>query len=161
EEILEFEDFSADGKSVYLKSSIGSDTARLVERDLTSGAEKTLASSTEVDAGNVLFQPRKHVMQAVSFEPGRSKWKGLDPSLQADFDAIGKLNPGDFTVVNRTVADDAWLVAFTSDRGPVSWYKWDRAAKKGTLLFTAQPKLEGLPLAEMKPVVIKSRDGLS
>ena len=43
----------------------------------------------------------------------------------------------------------------------MSWYKWDRTAKKGTLLFTAQPKLEGLPLAEMKPVVIKSRDGLN
>lgn len=160
EEILGFEDFSADGKSVYLKTSIGSDTARLVQRDLASGSEKVLAASPEVDAGNVFLQPRTHVVQAVSFEPGRSTWKVLDPSVQADFDAIGKLHDGDFVVVNRTAADDAWLVAFTSDRGPVSWYKWDRTAKKGALLFTAQPKLAGLPLAEMKPVVIKSRDGL-
>ena len=83
------------------------------------------------------------------------------PSVQADFDAIPKLHSGDFTIVNRTSADDAWLVAFTSDHGPVTWYKWDRTAKKGTLLFTAQPKLEGLALAEMKPVAIKSRDGLT
>jgi dipeptidyl aminopeptidase/acylaminoacyl peptidase len=161
EEILEFQDFSADGKSVYLKTSIGSDTARLVQRDLATGSEKVLAASPEVDAGTVFLQPRTHVVQAVSFEPGRSTWKVLDPSVRADFDAIGKLNSGDFTVVNRTAADDAWLVAFTSDRGPVSWYKWDRTAKKGSLIFTAQPKLEGLPLAEMKSVVIKSRDGLN
>ncbi|HTO89167.1 MAG TPA: S9 family peptidase [Thermoanaerobaculia bacterium] len=161
EEILEFQGFTADGKSVYLKSSVGSDTARLVVRDLATGSEKVLASSSEVDAGNVLIQPKTHVVQAVSFEPGRSTWRVLDPSVQPDFDAIAKLNPGDFEIVNRTAADDAWLVAFTSDRGPVSWYKWDRAAKKGALLFTAQPKLEGLPLAEMKPVVIKSRDGLN
>jgi dipeptidyl aminopeptidase/acylaminoacyl peptidase len=161
EEILEFHDFSGDGKSVYLTTSVGSDTARLVSRDLATGTEKVLAASDEVDAGKVLVQPRSRVVQAVSFEPGRSTWKVLDPSIQADFDAIGKLHDGDFAVVNRTAIDDAWLVAFTTDRGPVSWYKWDRPAKKGTLLFTAQPKLEGLPLAEMKPVVIPARDGLN
>ena len=161
DEILSFEGLSADGKTAYLTSSIGSDTARLVARDLATGSEKVLASSNEVDAGGVIIQPRTYVVQAVSFEPGRQTWKVLDASIQPDFDAIAKLNSGDFALVNRTTADDAWLVAFTSDRGPVSWYKWDRTGKKGTLLFTAQPKLEGLPLAEMKPVVIKSRDGLS
>ncbi|MEO8430274.1 MAG: S9 family peptidase [Acidobacteriota bacterium] len=160
DEIVGFEDFAQDGKSAYLMSSVGTDTARLVQRDLATGSEKVLAASPEVDAGAVLIQPKSHVVQAVSFEPGRSTWKVLDPSVQGDFDGIRKLNTGDFSVVNRTAADDAWLVAFTSDRGPVSWYKWDRTAKKGTLLFTAQPKLEGLPLAEMKPVVIPARDGL-
>jgi dipeptidyl aminopeptidase/acylaminoacyl peptidase len=161
DEILTIDGFSADGKAAYLETSAGSDTARVVQRDLATGTEKVLASSTEVDAGRVMIHPKTHVVEAVSFEPGRSSWKVLDPSVQADFDAIRKLNPGDFGVVNRTSADDAWLVAFDSDRGPVSWYKWERAAKKGTLLFTAQPKLEGLPLAEMKPVAIKSRDGLT
>ena len=161
DEILDFEDFSLDGKSAFLKSSIGSDTARLVERNLATGAEKVLAVSPDVDAGPVVIHPKTHVVQAVSFAPGRASWKVLDPSVQADFDAIPKLHAGDFAIVNRTTADDAWLVAFTSDRGPVTWYKWDRAAKKGTLLFSAQPKLEGLALAEMKPVVIRSRDGLN
>jgi dipeptidyl aminopeptidase/acylaminoacyl peptidase len=161
DEILEFEDFSKDGRSAYLKTSIGSDTARLVERNLATGAEKVLAVSPEVDAEGVVIHPKSHVVQAVSFAPGRATWKVLDPSVQADFDAITKLHSGDFAIVNRTSADDAWLVGFTSDRGPVTWYKWDRTAKKGTLLFTAQPKLEGLALAEMKPVAIKSRDGLT
>ncbi len=161
EEILEFLDFSADGKSVYLKSSIGSDTARLVLRSLAGGEEKVVAVAEGVDAGDVLIHPKQHIPQAVAFSPGRSSWKVLDPSIQGDFDAIGKLTPGDFQVVSRTDKDDEWLVAFTSDRGPVSYWKWDRTAKKGTLLFTSQPKLEGLALAEMKPVVIKSRDGLN
>jgi dipeptidyl aminopeptidase/acylaminoacyl peptidase len=160
EEILEFLDFSYDGRSVVLKTSIGTDTARLVERSVATGAEKVLAVSPEVDAGEVVIQPKTHVVQAVSFEPGRSSWKVLDPSVQADFDAIAKVHPGDFTVTNRTSADDAWLVRFTRDRGPVTWYRWDRTTKKGTLLITARPKLEGLALAEMKPVVITSRDGL-
>jgi dipeptidyl aminopeptidase/acylaminoacyl peptidase len=161
EEILEFESFSADGKSVYLKSSIGSDTARLVLRDLATGAEKVLAVAEGVDAGDVLVNPKTHVAEAVSFSPGRTNWKVLDPAVQADFDAIAKLAPGDFSVISRTEKDDVWLVGFTSDRGPVAYWKWDRAAKSGTFLFTAQPKLESLALAEMKPVVIKSRDGLN
>ena len=161
DEILEFEDFSFDGKSAVLKTSVGSDTARLVSRNVATGAEKVLAVSPEVDAGEVVIQPKTHVVQAVSFEPGRSTWKVLDPSVQADFDAIAKIHPGDFTITNRTADDDTWLVAFTWDRGPVFWYKWDSKAKKATLLFSARPKLEGLALAEMKPVVIKSRDGLN
>jgi dipeptidyl aminopeptidase/acylaminoacyl peptidase len=161
DEVVDFEDFTADGNSAILRSSVGRDTAPIVEKNIASGAERVIAASTEVDAGPVVIQPRKHVVQAVGFAPGRNSWKVLDPSVQADFDGIAKLNPGDFTIVNRTEKDDRWLVAFTSDRGPVSWWTWDRATKKGTILFTAQPKLEGLALAEMKPVAIRSRDGLT
>jgi dipeptidyl aminopeptidase/acylaminoacyl peptidase len=67
---------------------------------------------------------------------------------------------GDFFIANRTDADDIWLVGFNSDRAPGRYYKWDRKAKQGTFLFTTRPKLDGLKLAETKPVVIRSRDGL-
>src|SRR5262249_9110888 len=56
--------------------------------------------------------------------------------------------------------DDAWLVAFDSDKAPGRFYKWDRTAKKGTFLFTTRPKLDGLGLAEMKTITITARDGL-
>ncbi|HKS36462.1 MAG TPA: S9 family peptidase [Verrucomicrobiae bacterium] len=161
DEILDFVDFTSGGKSAYLKSSIGTDTARIVERNIAAGAEKVVASSEEVDAGNVLVHPKKHLVEAVSFAPGRAKWAVVDPSVKADFDGITGLHDGDFSVVNRDDKDATWLVAFTSDRGPVRYYAWDRTAKKGTFLFVHQPKLEGLKLAPMKPVVIKSRDGLN
>ena len=119
-----------------------------------------LAASPEVDAGGFLIHPKSHVVQAVSFAPGRSSWTVLDPSIKADFDAIAKLSDGDFFVVNRDDADATWLVAFSRDRGPVRYYSWDRKGQKGTFLFVHQPKLDGLQLAEMKPVKIKSRDGL-
>jgi dipeptidyl aminopeptidase/acylaminoacyl peptidase len=161
EEILNFLDFTADGKAATLLSSIGSDTARVVERDIATNSEKVIAASAEVDAGNVVIHPRTHVVQAVSFAAGRTQWTVVDPSVQGDFNGIGKLNDGDFSLVNRDDKDTTWLVAFTSDRGPIRYYAWDRSAKKGTFLFVHQPKLEGLQLAEMKPVVIKSRDGLN
>jgi dipeptidyl aminopeptidase/acylaminoacyl peptidase len=161
EEILAFVDFTADGREAYLISSIGTDKARAVRRNLTTGAETTLAASEVVDAQTLLVNPKTRVLEAVRFAPGRTEWKVLDPAVKADFEGIKKLHEGDFSLVNRTSKDDVWLVAFTSDRGPISFFRWDRTAKKGDFMFFSQPKLSGLALSAMKPVVLKSRDGLS
>jgi dipeptidyl aminopeptidase/acylaminoacyl peptidase len=161
EEILGFLDFTADGKAAALISSIGSDTARVVERKIETNSERIIAGSAEVDAGNVIIHRRTHVVQAVAFVGGRQHWTVIDPSVRADFDGIAELNDGDFNVIDRDNEDTTWLVAFISDRGPVRYYAWDRNAKKGTLLFVHQSKLEGLQLAEMRPVIIESRDGLN
>jgi len=159
-EILSAHGFSADGKSLFVESSIGSDTARVVERNIATGAEKLIAHSVEVDAGDVMIHPHKRIVEAVSFEPARQQWKIIDPSVQADFDALRELHDGSFFVASRDRADKTWLVVFDLDRGPTRFYSWDRAAKKATFLFTSQPKLENLKLGEMKPVVIPARDGL-
>jgi dipeptidyl aminopeptidase/acylaminoacyl peptidase len=161
DETLDFLDFAADGKSAFIKSSLGGDTARVAERDIATGAERPIASSPEVDAGTVLIHPTRHVVQAVSFAPGRSRWEVIDPAIKDDFAGIARLQDGFFVVTNRDTADATWVVAFTSDRGPVRYYTWDRGTKKGTKLFSQQPKLEGLTLAPMEPVVIRSRDGLA
>jgi dipeptidyl aminopeptidase/acylaminoacyl peptidase len=161
EENLALDGFTPDGKSVYLTSSIGSDTARLVERNLTTNAEKELAKSADVDVGAVVVHPTKHHVQAAAFDKGRREWRVIDPSVKGDFADIAKLADGDFFIINRDTADEHWLVAFNQDRGPIKFYSWDRKAKQGTFLFTHQPKLEGLPLAEMKAVDIPSRDSLT
>ena len=40
DEILDFLDFAADGKSAFLKSSIGADTARVMEKNIVTGVVK-------------------------------------------------------------------------------------------------------------------------
>jgi dipeptidyl aminopeptidase/acylaminoacyl peptidase len=160
EEIVNLAGVSADGKSLILESSIGSDTARVVEKNIVNGAEKVIASSDEVDAGIILQNPNSYVIEAVSFEPGRRAWKVIDPSVKTDFEAIAKLADGDFNIVGRDNADRTWLVSFASDRAPTKFFSYDRASKKGTFLFTNQPKLENQQLAEMRPLLIKTRDGL-
>ncbi|MBS0659439.1 MAG: S9 family peptidase [Verrucomicrobia bacterium] len=160
DEILEAVVFSADGKSLVLKSSVGRDTAALVAKDLASGQEKVLAESAEVDADEVIVNPKSYVIEAVAFAPGRTTWKVLDPAVKGDYEAIAKLQDGDFTVVDRTEADDTWLVAFDSDTKPGRTYQWDRKTKTGKLLLNARPKLDAYQLATVKPVVITARDGL-
>jgi len=160
EEILSALSFTADGQSLYVLSSIGRDTAAVVEKNITTGTEKVVAASDEVDAGDAVIHPRRYVVQAVSFSPGRTRWQVVDPGVKDDFEALAKVNDGDFFIANRTEADDVWLVGFQSDRAPGRFYRWDRKAKEAKFLFTTRPKLEGLALAEMKAVVITARDGL-
>ncbi|MBL9137944.1 MAG: S9 family peptidase [Verrucomicrobiales bacterium] len=152
--------FTADGKSVFLESSLNRDTAAVVEKLVEGDGERVIAASDEVDVGQVMIHPVRHIVEAVSFEPGRSSWKVLDAGVQADFDGIRALHDGDFQVTSRSDADDRWLVAFITDRGSTRFYSWDRQTKKGELMFVAQPKLDAFTLAPMKPVVITARDGL-
>lgn len=161
EEILHFVDFTLDGQSATVISSMGSNTARAIEKNLSSGKEKAIASSGEVDASSALINPKTHVVQAVDFNADRHRWTVVDPEVKGDFDAISKLAGGDFSVNSRDLADATWLVSFNQDRGSVRYYSYDRASRKGGFLFAAQPKLEGLALGEMKPVAIQSRDGLT
>jgi dipeptidyl aminopeptidase/acylaminoacyl peptidase len=155
-------DFTADGKGLYVVSSLGSNTDRVVLRDLLGGGESVVAENPDVDAGAVLVNPNRHVVEAVDFPAGRQAWKVLDVNnVQADFDGIWKLSGGDFNVVSRDRSDRKWIVAFSEDRGPIRFYAWDRDTKKGTFLFVTQPKLEGQPLAEMRAVSFPSRDGLT
>lgn len=157
---LRFIAFNADGDKAYVLSSIGRDTACVVLKDVATGAEEVLAASPESDAQGVMLNPKTRVLEAVAFAPGRTRWEVIDPSVKVDFGGIAKLHPGDFEVVSRDQADKTWIIRFTDDRGPNRYYSWDRVKHAGTFLFTAQPKLEGLQLAEMRPISYTARDGL-
>ncbi|MEP0773013.1 MAG: S9 family peptidase [Acidobacteriota bacterium] len=153
--------FTSDGKGLYAETSIGSDTTRLVLVDAAQGVEKkVLAVNPRADVGQTVIHPDTRVVQAVAFNYLRSEWTVLDEGVKADFEAISKLQRGDFVLAGRDRADRTWIITFQSDDGPVNWYAWDRAAKKGTFLFANQPELSRYRLAPMQPVVIKARDGL-
>ena len=154
-------DVTADGKALLLSSSLGSNTTRVVKKDLATGTETVIAENPRVDAGGILLHPTKHYVQAVDFPAGRQAWTVVDPVIVPDFEGIAKLRDGDFNVVNRDRDDKTWLVAFSEDRGPARYYAWDRETRKGTFLFVHQPKLEGLPLAQMRAVSFPARDGLT
>jgi hypothetical protein len=67
EENLDALEFTKDGRSLIIQSSIGSDTARVVQRDLSNGAETLIAHSPEVDSSDVMIHPRTKVVEAVEF----------------------------------------------------------------------------------------------
>jgi dipeptidyl aminopeptidase/acylaminoacyl peptidase len=81
--------------------------------------------------------------------------------MKGDLELLKSSLPGDFFVSSMDAADAKWIVTETNDQSPQRFFLFDRKTKKVDLLFTAQPKLEGLPLAPMKPMTITARDGLA
>ncbi len=153
--------FSADGKTLYVIANHDANTARLLALNPASKKERVIAEDAEYDLGGAMIHPTRRTIQAVSFVKDKTTWQILDKSIKGDFAALGKVRKGQFSVTNRDHADKTWLVAYTTDDGPVYYYAYDRESKKADFLFTHQPKLEGLKLASMRPISYKSRDGLT
>lgn len=152
--------FSKDGQTLYMLDSRDRNTAALVSKDLKTGKITLLAEDAKADAGGVMMHPTEKTVQAVSFEYMRDEWKVLDKSIEPDLAYLRTVSEGDMNVTSRSLDDKTWVVAFAQDKGPARSYIYDRAAKKATFAFSNKQSLEGLPLQAMKPVVIKSRDGL-
>ena len=153
-------DFTADGKAIYVTTSLGSDTTRLAKVDLATGKElETLASDPRCDVGGVMMHPDNHTIEAVNFNYLKREWKVMDKAVAKDFKALAQVQEGQFQVSSRDNADDSWIVAYVTDTGPVTWYAYDRKTSKATFLFDHRPELRDYTLAEMTPVIIKARDG--
>lgn len=144
--------FAADNKTLYITGSHDANAVRLLALDLTTSQETVLAEDPQYDVGGIFIHPRQRVIQAVSFYKEQLEWQVLDPSIADDFVAIGQVQRGEFNIISRDLADTTWLVAYTTDNGPVYYYTYDRNSKTSTLLFSNQPKLEGLPLAPMQSI---------
>ncbi len=152
---------SADGTDLYLISSKDANAGRLVRLPVAGGSATVVAEDPTYDVGAVVVHPRRRHVQMVGFLRERLEWQVLDPAVGDDVAALGALHPGDFDIEDRDDADRVWLVAFTADDGPVSYFSYDREAREGSFLFHHQPGLSRFRLAEMEPFAYTARDGLT
>jgi dipeptidyl aminopeptidase/acylaminoacyl peptidase len=152
--------FDKAGKTLFVADSRGRNTSALFAMDFDSGAKELVVEDQRADVGGVLAHPTEKTIDAVSFNYDRNRWKFLNPEVEADFNVLAKVSPGDVTVTSQSRDNSLWIVAFLLDNGPAKTYLYDRKAKQATFLFTNRKELEGLPLARMQPRVVKARDGL-
>lgn len=153
--------FTLDGQALYLQDSRNVNAGRLVKMEIATGATTEIAGDPEYDVANVMMHPDSREVQAVAFEKDRLAWVILDDTIQADFAYLSTLHRGDLAITSRDDADATWIVAFTSDNGPVSYYAYDRASRSATFLFDNQPALKQYALSSMQPIAYTSRDGLT
>ncbi len=152
--------FTADGKTLYWIDARGRDTAAAFAMDWATGKLTPLAEDSRADIQNALVHPVTGKLQAVQFDYLTPEWKVLDPSVEADITFLkGKL--GNWLLGNRTHDDNKWTVATDNATAASASWLYDRKAKTLTKLFDTRPDLAGAPLAEMRPVELKSRDGKS
>ncbi len=150
--------FSADGKTLYWIDARGRDTAAAFAMDFETGKMTKLAEDPRADVDNVLIHPVTGRLEAVSVNYLKPQWTVLDPAVKDDIAFLDKEMKG-WAISSRTDADDKWVVASDNSTSASSTYLYDRKAKSLVKLFDSRPELAGAPLAEMRPVEIKSRDG--
>lgn len=153
--------FTHDGKALYLQDSRNANAGRLVKLDIASGGITVIAEDPQYDIGGIMTHPDTYEIQAVAFNKERVEWTVLDESIKPDFDRIGDIHRGDFSVTSRDDNDDTWIIAFTVDNGPVPFYVYDRKNQMVHFLFDNQPELNKYTLATMKPIEFTARDGLT
>lgn len=154
--------FSKDGAYIYFMDSRGVNAGRMVRMEIATGNIEVIAEDPQYDVSDdIMIHPDNYEIQAIAFEKERIAWTILDESVRGDFAAITNLDRGDFSILSRNNTDNAWLVAFEKDNGPVTYYLYDRKIKKGTFLFNQRPDLDKYTLATMEPMSFTSRDGLT
>jgi len=152
--------FSKDGKTLYLLASHGANTTRLLALDLATKEETVIAEDSQYDISQVIAHPTERHIQGVAFYKDKLEWQIIDPNIVEDAKAIASVRPGEIYPVSGDLAYQNFLIAYTTDDGPVYYYLYDRASKSSNLLFSNRPELEKLPLVSMKPISYSARDGL-
>jgi dipeptidyl aminopeptidase/acylaminoacyl peptidase len=152
--------FTADGRCLWMLSNAHRDTLSLTKRDLETGEETVLAADDRADVSQVIFNPKTYEVEAVAFSRKRLRWRVISPRIADDLKALELEKLGEPLVVSQDSDLKTWVVAFSSDVRPTTYYLYNRQAKKLQLLFASQPELYRYTLAPMRPVIIKSRDGL-
>ena len=127
--------FTPDNASVWMLSSVGANTSRLLEVNTVDGQARVIAEDPEYDVTTLLLHPSLHSLEAVGFLRARLEWTPLVEGLAADFAALRALCDGDFNISSRTHDNSLWVVSYTRDNGSPRYYTYERATHQGTLLF--------------------------
>jgi len=153
-------DYSDDGKELLWIDSRGRDKAAAVAENLETKTIRVLAENPKADIDSLLLDAGTSRPIAATSAHCRSAWGVIDPRFASFFAGLEAQLPGD--IIFSSMSDDAERLVFAhvQDRHPLEFYAFDRKAGTGKRLFSAQPKLENAPLANMAPVVVKARDGL-
>jgi dipeptidyl aminopeptidase/acylaminoacyl peptidase len=149
------------GNSALMLSSIERDKAALIRVDLTNGKQTVVGESNKADVSEVWLDPKTRKPQAFGVEYMTTEIQPLVPAVGQDIQRLTSVLGPQFEVVSRTLDDTKWVVAVDDPVKVVSSYLYERGSGKVTKLFDQRPELTGAPLRPMKPVEIKTRDGLS
>ena len=96
---------SYDGGTIFLHDSRNANAGRFIKMAMASGKTQVIAEDAHYDAGQAIFHPDTYQPQLISFTRARQDWVVLDEAIQADIEAIQSIQPGDFSLLNRDVAD--------------------------------------------------------
>jgi dipeptidyl aminopeptidase/acylaminoacyl peptidase len=154
------QDFSADGKTLYMLDSRGRDKAALFAVDMTTRQDFLLAADDEADITHVDFDFVQRRPMAARANRDRIRWHAVDPATAQDLAGLASYGPGDVEIIDRSADNRFATVFYERDTESGEYALFDRQTRKVRSLFRQRKALAGLSLRKMQPVIIPARDGL-
>jgi len=156
-------DFSQDGKSALVLSSLGRETTALQRLDVATGKVlETIAASDKCNCGGILLDDDSKEVRVVSFNYARTERTWFDKELEADFNKLQEAAPtgAEVTLASKSRDESLWVVSYRRDDGPTEYVTYEKATGTIKPLFVSAPALLPYTFARMEDVRIKARDGL-
>ncbi|MCX6185870.1 MAG: S9 family peptidase [Bacteroidetes bacterium] len=156
--------FTFDNKYIYASSNLGRDKAAIVKFDIANGKEmEVLYQNDEVDVDGLEYSKKRKVLTAISYTTDKEETKYLDKTYEQMFDKLKQKLSDKYEIIitSHNKKEDKFLVRTMSDRSLGASYFYDVSKDELTKIVDRAPWLHEDELCEMKPIIYKSKDGLT
>ena len=152
--------FNEEGTHFLMLDSSGRDKSALLLVDFETDDRTIIAENSTADISDIIVNPETNEPLAYSVNHLRNDWYGLTESVEKDLALLRENLTGDISVVAQTRDNQLWTVVSDGAKNPQTYFAFDRSSGGIEKIFSARPDLDDIPLNEMHPVAITSRDGL-
>ncbi|MEH0167975.1 alpha/beta hydrolase family protein [Roseateles microcysteis] len=154
--------FAPDNRNLIVRSTVGRATSALFLYDIEKKAlGEMLMGHPRYDSSEAqwLRDANSREIVGVAIDADRRQVSYFDPDYAAIHAAMQKVFPDQVVSLQRTSAGRTLVTAF-SDRKPHTYQLYDETAKTLKPLLRSRRDLNEQSLVEMRPFLLKTRDGL-
>lgn len=155
--------FTFDNKNVYAVSNLNRDKLAVVKFDIANGKElELLYENHEVDIHNLSYSKKRKVLTVISYINWKTQLEFLDAEIKKIYDRITpELGNYEIVIADTNKDEDKFIIRTYSDRSMGAYYLYEKNTTKLTKLANVSPWINEDKMTEIKPVIFKSRDGLT
>jgi dipeptidyl aminopeptidase/acylaminoacyl peptidase len=153
--------FAADG-SLYMTSNEGTDLARLVLVDLSTGREIVVDGDPlkQVDIDQILFDDMTGELLMTRYVGDTARLYPKTPDMAALLEATRRAGGGVVEMGGGTNDRSRWVVTLNTPTSPAVTYLYSSRKRALEKFYDPRPGLRSYRFAEKSPVSFASRDGL-
>jgi dipeptidyl aminopeptidase/acylaminoacyl peptidase len=163
---LSIQEFSRDGRRLFILTSYGATTRRLISVDSASATLTIIFADPHLDvesypiAGEgAWFDPRTGEPDICAVMGQRLRYHALASSRREAAAHLATLADDVAVIVDRSADDSTWLVVYVHDDGPIAYHTFDPATGASQPLLVNRPELAGYRLARLEDFCFVASDG--
>jgi len=154
--------FDANNKGLYVSSNIGRDKFEILKIDPTTGKElETIYKNPDYDVNEFYYSFVRNKPVYVGFTDQKYRRVILDSSVVKSMNYTQELFPGlEIRLVDMDSSESHFILRIFNDRNLGYYYLYNKEENSMKKLADISPWILEDQMSSMKPIQIKSRDGL-